>query len=263
MEERNQNEKAISFSEIWLVARSNLAWLILIVLFCVGLGATYAYMFKKTTYTASIDVGVQALYDVNKDESNKFAITTAYQYSAMLAPEYEKVMKSHEIISKINANKEFDILNVNAGALTFNYTEGSAYFKISYSYSKLGGDASEIKTKVANTLNNYVNECIEILHANESGNYLFLADNLIIISSANDKLVSDNDYSNKISTIAISGLIGLVIACLLVILIYFVDDRISTRDDAERLSGVSVLAFIDISSNAQLDSNNSKKGGNK
>ncbi len=263
MEERNQSEKSISFSEIWLVARANLAWLILIILFCVGLGATYAYMFKRTTYTATIDVGVQALYDVSKEESIKFPITTAYQYSALLAPEYEKVMKSHEIISNINQNKEFGILNVSAGALNFTYTEGSAYFKITYQYSKLGGDRNQIKAAVANTLNNYVEECIEILHANEKGNYLFLADNLYIISSSNKSLVSDNDYSNKITTIAVAALIGLIIACLVVILIYFVDDRISTRDDAERLSGVSVLAFIDISSNASLDNNNSKKGGNK
>ena len=263
MEERNQTEKVLSFSEIWLVARANLIWLILIVLFCVGLGAGYAYLFKKTTYTASIDVGVLALNDVNKDDSNKFTITTAYQYSAMLAPEYEKVMKSHEIINNINEDKEEGVLNVSAGALNFTYTDGSPYFKISYSYSKLGGDANEIKTMVADTLNNYVNECIDILNENDGKKYLFLANNLIIISSPNKSLVSDNNASSKFSAIAISGLIGLVLACLFVILIYFVDDRISTKDDAERLSGVSVLAFIDISSNAQLDVNNSKKGGNR
>ena len=61
----------------------------------------------------------------------------------------------------------------------------------------------------------------------------------------------------------LAGLIGVVLAFILVFLIYFIDDRISTRDDAERISGVSVLAFVDITSNAVLDPAYNKKGGKK
>ena len=260
MEERRENEKSISLTEIWLVARANIVWIILIVMLAVGVGAAYAYFVKKTTYTATIDVVVQSLNDTNVDkEDNKFTLTTAYQFSAMLAPDYEKVLKSHEVINKVNEDKGLGHYNVSSGALSFKFTEESPYFSIKYTYSQHGGDTAQIKIAVADTLNNYVKSCQEILHENESGNYLYLADNLVITSSANQSNVSVN--TGKLTTIMIAGLVGVAIAFILVLLIYFIDDRISTRDDAERITDVPVLAFIDISSNAVLDPVYNKKGG--
>ena len=260
MEERNQNEKSISLSEIWLVARANMAWVLLIVFLCVGIGTAYAYFFKKTTYTATIDVAVQALYDVNDEEKeNKFTITVAYQYSALLAPEYEPVMKSHEIISKVNENKDDSVYKISANALSFKYTEQSAYFTIKYTYSQLGGDVATTKIAVADTLNYYVSETQKILNTNETGNYLFLKDNLVVTSYANQEAVSVN--TGKVTTIFLAGIIGFLLAFVLIILIYFIDDRISTKEDAERISGLSILAFVDISGNSLLDDTQSKKGG--
>ena len=261
MEERKENEKSISLSEIWLVARANIVWVLLIVLLCVGVGTAYAYLVKKTTYTATIDVVVQSLNDTNDKEDSKFTLTTAYQFSALLAPDYEKVLKSHEIINKVNEDRETGHYKVSAGALSFKFTEESPYFSIKYTFSQHGGDATQIRIAVADTLNNYVKECQEILHENESGNYLYLADNLVVTSSANQSNVSVS--SGKLTTIMLAGLIGVVLAFILVLLIYFIDDRISTRDDAERISGVAVLAFVDITSNAVLDPAYNKKGGKK
>lgn len=262
MEERRENEKSISLTEIWLVARANIVWVLLIVFLSAAIGAAYAYFVKKTTYTATIDVVVQSLNDTNIDkEENKFTITTAYQFSALLAPDYEKVMKSHEIINKVNENKPENLYKMSSGALSFKYTEESPYFTIKYTFSQHGGNASQIKIAVADTLNNYVKECQQILHENESGNYLYLADNLVVTSSANQTNVAVN--SGRLTTILLAVIIGVILAFVLVLLIYFIDDRISTRDDAERISGIPLLTFIDISANAILDSTYSSKGGNK
>ena len=260
MEERIENEKSISLSEIWLVARANIVWVLLIVFLSAAIGAAYAYLFKKTTYVATIDVVVQALNDTNIDkEENKFTITTAYQYSALLAPDYEKVMKSHEVINRVNENKPQALYKMSSGALSFKYTEESPYFSIKYTYSVHGGNTSNIKIAVADTLNNYVKECQQILHENENGNYLYLADNLVVTSSANQSNVSVN--TGIFTTILLAVVIGIVLAFALVLLIYFVDDRISKREDAERISGVSVLTFIDISTNATLENAYINKGG--
>ena len=262
MEERKENEKSISLSEIWLVARANIIWVLLILFISVGIGAAYAYFVKKTTYVATIDVVVQSLNDTNVDkEDSRFTLTTAYQFSALLAPDYEKVMKSHEVINRVNENKEQGLYKMSSGALTFKYTEESPYFSIKYSYSEQGGNVSKIKINVADTLNNYVKECQQILHENESGNYLYLADNLVITSSANQIDVTVN--SGKFTTILLAAIIGFIISFALVLLIYFIDDRISTREDAERISGLSVLTFVDISANATLDATYNNKGGDK
>ena len=262
MEEIRENEKSISLSEIWLVARANIVWLILIVFLCAMIGGAYAYLVKETTYTATIDVVVQSLNDTNIDkEENKFTITTAYQFSALLAPDYEKVMKSHEIINRVNENKPEDLYKVSSGALSFKYTEESPYFTIKFTYSKHGGNVSTTKITVADTLNNYVKECQEILHENENGNYLYLADSLVVTSSSNQTDVAVN--TGRVTTIFLAIVIGVILAFGLVLLIYFVDDRISTREDAERIIGASVLTIVDISSNATLDVKFADKGGDK
>ncbi len=262
MEERMENEKSISLSEIWLVARANLLWVLLIVFVSTALGALYAYFVKETTYVATIDVVVQSLNDTNIDkDENKFTLTTAYQFSALLAPDYEKVMKSHEIINKVNEDKPQNLYKMSSGALNFKYTEESPYFSISYTYAVHGGNSSTIKIAVADTLNNYVKECQDILHENENGNYLYLADNLVVTSSANQTNVTVN--SGRFTTIFLAGIIGVVLAFGLVLLIYFIDDRISTREDAERISGLTVLTLIDISANAiEFDNVNLNEGGN-
>ena len=260
MEERIENEKSISLSEIWLIAKANIAWVLLIIFVCAGIGAAYTYFLKKTTYVATIDVVVQALNDINTDkEENNFTITTAYQYSALLAPDYEKVMKSHEVINRVNENKPEELYKMSSGALSFKYTEESPYFSIQYTYSVHGGNTSNIKITVADTLNNYVKECQEVLRENENNNYLYLADNLVVTSSANQTNVSVN--TGIVTTMLLAVIIGVILAFGLVLLIYFVDDRISKREDAERISEVSVLAFIDISANASLTDAYTNKGG--
>jgi hypothetical protein len=44
--------------------------------------------------------------------------------------------------------------------------------------------------------------------------------------------------------------IGVLLAAIFVLLVYFIDDTISSREDIERIMGVSTIAFIDISTNA-------------
>ncbi len=262
MEGKKEVEKSISLSEIWLVARANIVWVLLIVFLSTAIGVAYAYYVKKTTYVATIDVVVQSLNDTNLDsEDNKFTLTTAYQFSAMLAKDYEPVMKSHEIINQVNEKLQGKNYKVSAGALSFKYTEESPYFSIRFTYSEHGGNSSMIKIAVADTLNEYVKECVNIINANTSENYLYLANNLIVTSSANQTNVSVS--TGRLTTILLAAIIGLILAFLLILLIYFVDDRISTRDDAERITGVPVLTFIDISPNATLDTVYKNKGGDK
>jgi hypothetical protein len=170
-------------------------------------------------------------------------------------------MKSHEIINRVNENKPEDLYKISSGALSFKYTEESPYFTIKFTYSKHGGNVSTTKITVADTLNNYVKECQEILHENENGNYLYLADSLVVTSSSNQTDVAVN--TGRVTTIFLAIVIGVILAFGLVLLIYFVDDRISTREDAERIIGASVLTIVDISSNATLDVKFADKGGDK
>lgn len=269
MEEKN--EKTLSLSELWLAFRANVVWVLLIIIACVATGAGYLVFFKKTTYTATcgMSVYVQSLYeDSNSDktaaEYNKF------QYAALLAPQFEKIMKSSEIIESVakdDASTGEKGVKVNPKSITFTYGKSSAeksnLFDISYTYKAHGGNESVIASKVADLLNKYVTKSINIINTQtvdvtkdgvttQVKKYGYCCNVLYVISRAN----TDNVKVSKgtTTTLLLSFVIGIVLAAIYVITVYFVDDRISTREDAERISGMSVLAVIDISANAQENS---------
>lgn len=259
MEEKFEKEKSLTLSEFFSVFKRNLIWVIVIVVAFLGIGGTYAYLLKKTTYTATINISVRA-YDSNDEStSGEFAEHLKYQYSALIAPEFEKVLKTYEMQRKVNAKvKEFNdtateeekIDYINLNALSFIYTDESAFFNIAYSTKNLGGDANAIKDRLVRSVNFYIDESIVILNGKDSNgknNYGFLADKLYVDSHAYPDNVGVS--TGRTSTIILSGLIGIIFACLFVIVIYFVDDRITTVEQVERISQQVVLSVIDISPN--------------
>ncbi|MBO5926771.1 MAG: hypothetical protein J6Q38_04375 [Clostridia bacterium] len=261
MEEKVEFEKTLSLVEIMRVIRSRFIWILLIVIASVGVGVAYTTFIQKTEYTAVNAICVQAGdYTITDAEGNEIpsniAEHTKYQYSALIAPEFEKVLKSAEILKAV---KERGV-NVNVSALKFNYTEESAFFEISYTFSAHGGDANVIKAQVANTLNEYVKASIEIIDDENSIYPTYLKNKLIRISNASQEGVSAK--TGKTTTIILSFLVGLVLSAVLVISLYFIDDTINVKDDVEKITGLSNIALIDISFNESLNASEIKQGGN-
>ena len=52
--------------------------------------------------------------------------------------------------------------------------------------------------------------------------------------------------SNRVRNVAIGGIIGVVLTCLIIVLRSIMDDTIKTSDDVERYLGISTLAIIPI-----------------
>ena len=260
MEEKVELQKTLTLSEIMRVIKTRFIWLILIVLVCVGVGVTYISLVQKTTYTAVNVVCVQAKnYTILDEETGlekpaNVAEHTKYQYSALLAPEFEKVLKSAEIVKKIKESGN----NINIGNVGFKYTEGSAFFEISYSYSVYDKDVdvNVMKEQVANDLNNYVDEAIKIID-DENSSYGFLRDKLIPISRASKEYVTIS--TGRFKTLLLSFLAGVALAAILVVILYFADDTITNKDDVEIITGVPNLAFIDISANETVAKSNNKQ----
>ncbi len=259
MEEKVELEKTLTLSEIMRVIKTRFIWLLLIIIICVGVGIAYISLVQETKYTATCVVCVQAKnYTILDEETGiekpaNVAEHTKYQYSALLAPEFEKVLKSAEIVKQIKETGN----HINIGSVSFKYTENSAFFEISYTFSRLDGDEGVLKEEIANELNKYVEDAIEIIDS-ENSPYGFLKDKLILISKASKDYVLVSTGSFK--TLALSFLVGVVLAAVLVVILYFTDDTITNKDDVEFITGVSNLAFIDISTNEILVKSNSKKG---
>ncbi len=245
MEEKVEFEKTLTISDIVLIIRRRFLLIVLIIFACVAIGYGYTALFQKTKYTAKSSVCVQANDYVIVDSDGKEITTnvaehTKYQYSALIAPEYEKVLRSSEIASALK-NQGLDI---NISSLSFTFTDDSAFFDVSYTYSVHGGNSAVIKQQVANTLNEYIKMSIEVINDENSVYPTYLKDKLINYSSASAENVSVN--SGFTLTLLLAFLIGIVLSAIFVIVLYFTDNTIKDKEDAENLTGFANLAVVDL-----------------
>ncbi|MBR5438960.1 MAG: hypothetical protein IKV61_01950 [Clostridia bacterium] len=252
--------RSLSLSEILLVIRANIIWILIFIFASLGVGIAYVKLVQKTTYTATVGFYVNA--DIAyKEEGINMAEHTAYQYSALIAPEYEKVLKSQEMKAYLDEKCDKDgVSKLNFQSIDFAYTESSAFFNITYSYSVHGGNADEIKKELSDALNYFVKNTVEKLDTEqidrdndgvyEGYKYGILRNKLVVIAKATENTVSTS--TETVKTVFLSLIVGIVLAAIFVLLVYFIDDTISSREDIERIMGVSTIAFIDISTNATL-----------
>ena len=271
--------RSLSLSEILLVIRTNIIWILLIVFASLAVGVAYVELVQKTTYTATVGFYVNAEM-AYKEEGVNINEHTAYQYSAMIAPEYEKVLKSKNMREYINEkfkeNTDEDIIALNFSSINFVYTEGSAFFDITYSYSVHDGDYNKIAKSISKSLNYYVKNAVEKLDNetidrngdNEVDEYKYgvLRNKLVVIADADESTVTKS--SDTVKTLFLSIVIGVALAAIFVLIVYFIDDTVSSREDIERVINVPIIAYVDISTNASLanekqadESVNNVKGG--
>lgn len=249
--------RALSLSEILLVIRTNIIWILIFIFASLAVGVAYVKLVQKTTYTATVGFYVNAEL-AYKEEGVNIAEHTAYQYSALIAPEYEKVLKSQEMKAFLDSKCiEDGVAKLNFGSINFVYTESSAFFNVTYSYSVHGGDSNQIKKDISTALNYFVKNTVEKLDnetidRNNDGvdeyKYGILRNKLVVIAAANENTVGVS--TGTVKTMFLAFVIGVLLAAIFVLLVYFIDDTVSSREDIERIMGVSTIAFIDISTNA-------------
>ena len=264
MEEVKESGKLLSLNEIMILIRSKIIWILIIIFACLGCGVLFVALKQKTTYTAVSSVCVQAKYYIDKEdefgnpmvdsegniirEEANVAEHTLYQYSALIAPEYEKVLKSNEIAKAVAKEN----ININVGAISFSYTEKSAFFTIKYSYSQHGGDADKIKADMASALNAYIDVSIKTINDPNSAFPEYLKEKLLVYSIADkNNVATSNGY---LKTIILALMAGILVSAIFIMILFLANDTVSSKEVVERLTNVPNLALIDISSN-QLISN--------
>ncbi len=245
MEEKVQKEKTIKIADILDVARRCFLWILLIVIACVVCGYAYYSLFQKTEYTVTGSLCVQAQDYVYEDKdgnetSSNLPEHTKYQYSALIAPEYENVLKSADIIKALSEQG----ISINIDDVKFKFKESSAFFDVSYTMSVHGGNANIIKEQAASRLNGYLEKSIEVINDSEGVYPDYLKDKLVYFSMASANNVSVNTGFSK--TIALSILIGIILSIILIVIVYFADNTVKDKDDLENISGISNLAIIDL-----------------
>ncbi|MBO5851192.1 MAG: hypothetical protein J6R29_02535 [Clostridia bacterium] len=156
--------RSLSLSEILLVIRTNIIWILVIIFASLAVGVMYVKLVQKTTYTATASFYVNAEI-AYKEEKVDISEHTAYQYSALIAHEYEKVLKSQEMKVYLDEKcQEENVAKLNFSSINFVYTESSAFFDVTYSYSENGGDAEKIRKAIVESLNFFAKETVKNLY---------------------------------------------------------------------------------------------------
>lgn len=238
MEVVNEKEKSLSFADVLGVLRGGIIWIIVITLICTLLGGVYAFLFKKTTYTAKLNamIYVETYKNPTTDEEESVLEHTRFQYAALLADKCSAIIMSNSVLNACGAELR--------GGLTVVPEEEQPFFTVTYTYSQKGGDVLETKQEVAETLNNFVEDAIDHINANPSV-YPWHAEKIFIFSPAQAKDVSAS--TGKAGVIAIAFIIGLALSVVFVLVKNAFDDTIKTKEQIEAITGNQIIATVDIS----------------
>ena len=234
---------SLSFTDILIIARTQIAWILLIIFASVLVGIGYIAFYQKTTYTATAKMFVDAKIETNSGDVNE---PSSFQWSSYLVESCEDTMTNNEVFALLKDSG----LPISKGSLKFKYNETaqfSPYFDITYTYSVHGGDANKIKVQVASTLNDYINKAIYYVNNDEENTPVYMKNIIKINSPAREDSVSVS--SGNMTIILISFAIGLVLSAILILFKYFVNDTVNDKDDIERISGLMTVALVDISPN--------------
>ena len=199
------------------------------------IGVTIIGVLIGFIYTKKIQVpmyhGTTTIILVQKEEDNRSSnnVQSDLSMNQRLVSTYSQIIKSRRVLDQVINNLK---LKTKAGALASNI-EVSAVT-----------DTSIIKITVNNKNNKesvrIANEVAEVFKKEVTN--IYNLENVSIVDSA---IVESNPYNvNLKKQVAISGLMGMVLSCAVIFIIYYFDNTIKTKDDIEAILDIPVLAEV-------------------
>lgn len=254
-----ENDKGgFSLKDFVRILRINLVMIIIVTILFTCCGGVYAFLFKKTRYTAEARVQIYidpASYSELSENQERLAAYSRFQFSSYIVNMAVEIMKSSDMMNKVKDKLEEKDLLIN-GSFGFETTEQNPSFSVKYEMKSKADKKDECKA----VLDNYLQAIIDIIKEAEdeateyttdaSGNrvktvkatkYGWLKSSMICVYS--DANVSVNKGTGL--TIVISFLAGFVIAFIIAFILYVCDDTVKTKEQVEELTGSGVIAFIE------------------
>lgn len=237
--------------ELDLKEMFNMFWtrkvqMILIVLIFVIIGGLYSYLYVAPRYKAYTTL-LLASSTEDKEDANKTVTTTDISLNNNLVSTYSVLIKSKPVLREVINN------------LMINETEEELKKNITVSAEK---NTQIIKIEVANS-NPYTAKII----ANEIAKSfavqvkdIYNINNVHVIEEAEETMTPYN--INHVKDMAMFAFIGLVMACIYVLIANMLDTTVKTKEDIEKKIGLSVLVSIPTNNFDELPKP-IKKGGRR
>ena len=205
-------------------------WVIFII---TVLAAIVAFTYSKFRITPQYESTTQIYILSKSDDANRVTYSDL-QVGSQLTNDYMALVKSRPVLETVISELNLAVSNKSfAKMIEVSNPSNTRIISITARYSD-PQIAKEIVDKIRDASAEHIKQIMDIEDVNivEEGNIPM-------------QKVSPNILQNTL----IGGILGGIVATLIVLVIYFLDDTIKSSDDVERYLGLSVLGSIPIQTN--------------
>lgn len=244
MEENNQytGGGGITFRQLLLIIRANIFLIVAIIVIATIVGVVYSTT-RKTTYTATRSMIVICKNVSDENDNNIYNDLTATSRMIPTIAEYCKqevvLSLAQEIYGKSNSG---EILKKN---VKVSYDESGNNYFLYISYTDVEPDLARAKVMAVSEAEK---EIVETVDAKGNPVYVRMMTTLTFVDT-----IDTAEDLQKIPCVINSGskmivvlavIIGIIVAVLVVLFRYLLDDTLKTKEELERATGTQVFAFL-------------------
>ena len=222
----------LDLKELFSIFWNKKAWIIIITIIFIIIGAVYSYVFVEPEYQASTTL---LLAKTNTDQTtenatNPESITqTDITLNQKLVSTYSVLVQSKSVIREVINNLGIEGLEEEElkNSVTVNAVEDTEVIKITVT-NKNPDYAAKIANEIANVFSKKVTEIYNI-------------NNVYVVDVAE---IENEPYNiNHVKDIVIFAFIGIVVACAYILIRNMLDNTIKSDADVEKM-GLTVLAQL-------------------
>ena len=244
MEENNQytGGGGITFRQLLLIIRANIFLIVAIIVIATIVGVVYSTT-RKTTYTATRSMIVICKNVSDENDNNIYNDLTATSRMIPTIAEYCKqevvLSLAQEISGKSNSGE------IKKSGVKVSYDESGNNYFLYISYTDVEPDLARAKVMAVSEAEK---EIVETVDAKGNPVYVRMMTTLTFvdtIDTAEDlqKIPCVMNSGSKM-IIVLAVIIGIIVAVLVVLFRYLLDDTLKTKEELERATGTQVFAFL-------------------
>lgn len=244
MEENNQytGGGGITFRQLLLIIRANIFLIVAIIVIATIVGVVYSTT-RKTTYTATRSMIVVCKNVSDENDNNIYNDLTATSRMIPTIAEYCKqevvLSLAQEIYGKSNSGE------IKKSGVKVSYDESGNNYFLYISYTDVEPDLARAKVMAVSEAEK---EIVETVDAKGNPVYVRMMTTLTFvdtIDTAEDlqKIPCVMNSGSKM-IIVLAVIIGIIVAVLVVLFRYLLDDTLKTKEELERATGTQVFAFL-------------------
>lgn len=244
MEENNQYTGGgrITFRQLLLIIRANIFLIVAIIVIATIVGVVYSTT-RKTTYTATRSMIVICKNVSDENDNNIYNDLTATSRMIPTIAEYCKqevvLSLAQEIYGKSNSGE------IKKSGVKVSYDESGNNYFLYISYTDVEPDLARAKVMAVSEAEK---EIVETVDAKGNPVYVRMMTTLTFvdtIDTAEDlqKIPCVMNSGSKM-IVVLAVIIGIIVAVLVVLFRYLLDDTLKTKEELERATGTQVFAFL-------------------